>query len=93
MIAAYLADVGVVELAKRFDIHRSTVSAILDRQEVVRYEVGVPVDHVADVVQLYLSGSTAKDIATKLSIDPRTVRELLRKQDVAIRPGGRKKHA
>jgi transposase-like protein len=90
LVTAYQQGTTVKELAARYRINRTTVLGHLRRQ-------GVPKRHpepVADVdadraVRLYGAGASIGAVAQELRVAPTTVRRVLRKAGVEVRPRGR----
>jgi transposase-like protein len=89
LVAAHQAGAGVKELARRFGVHRQTVSDIL-RREGAHRAPGVHRDDLPEMVRLYEEGWSLAQLAEKFGVAPATVSRALRFEGVRIRrPGGR----
>jgi DNA-binding CsgD family transcriptional regulator len=85
LVADYRADVGVLELANRYGIHRATVAAHLRRRDVLRRSTGLDVNERAEAVRLYRAGQSLRAIGQRLGVDRKTVRAVVISAGVAIR--------
>lgn len=82
----YQSGDSVYKLAKDFECHRSTISAVLKRN-------GVEVTHLASkkpelvkkVIELYAEMKTPKEVGTIVGLDCATVRQLLKDNGIYIR--------
>jgi DNA-binding transcriptional regulator LsrR (DeoR family) len=91
LIAEYEAGARVCELAKVYDLHRTTVARHIVRAGKTRPVVTAA--QIDEAVLLYRDGWTLHNIAQHLGVADQTVRRVLVERAVAIRPGGRKKVA
>jgi hypothetical protein len=89
LIAAYLAGATALALAGKYLIHRTTVLALLERQQVARRGRVLTPDHIERAVSSYASGRSCASIGKELQVNPETVRQALLKAGVAIRKPGR----
>lgn len=82
----YQSGDSVYKLAKDFECHRSTISAVLKRN-------GVEVTHLASkkpelvkkVIELYAEMKTPKEVGAIVGLDCATVRQLLKDNGIYIR--------
>lgn len=77
LVADYLAGVGVGELAGRYGIHRSTVTAHLRRRNIPRRRVGLDSGQQAEAVGLYRDGLSLRAISRRMGVDRKAVRASL----------------
>jgi transposase-like protein len=84
----YLSGAPVAELCARFQVHRTTVLAVLAAADAVRPPyVRKLTDADVDVAaRLYLAGSSLATVARQFEVDPSTIRKELIRAGVAIRP-------
>lgn len=91
LVAAYEAGARVCELAKTYDLHRTTVARHVARAGKTR-----PVMTEAQIdaaVALYRDGWTLHNVGQHLGVADQTIRRVLVERTVTIRPGGRRKIA
>jgi hypothetical protein len=89
LVAAYVAGATALALAGKHSIHRTTVLALLERQQVsMRGRVLTP-DHIERAVSSYASGRSCASIGKELQVNPETIRQALLKAGVAMRRPGR----
>jgi hypothetical protein len=86
LVADYRAGVTVLRLADRYQIHRDTVSEILDRNDIARRPRGIPPELLKEVIETDTLGSSLAAIGKRLSVDPTTVGNALRAAGVSLRP-------
>ena len=89
LVAAYLAGATALALAGKHSIHRTTVLALLERQQVSRRGRVLTRDHIKRAVSSYASGSSCASIGKQLRVNPETIRQILLKAGVAMRKPGR----
>lgn len=77
LIEDYTAGMSVVGLAKKYGIHRTTVSAHLSRRSTLRRRPGLDVDECAEAVRLFRAGVSMRAIARRLGVGRRSVRTCL----------------
>ena len=85
LVAQYLAGETIQVLAARHQIHRFTVSQILDRLRIPRRPKGVLKQRLTDVIRSYESGDSLATIGKRESVNPETVALALRRSGVKIR--------
>ena len=92
LVTAYQQGITVRELAARYLINRTTVLGHLRRQGVPKRHPEPVADGDADrAVRLYSAGASIAAVAQELRVAPTTVRRVLRKAGVELRPRGRMK--
>ena len=92
LVAEYLSEVKVKELAERYGITRQTVLERMRRLGVPRRHPRLGPDEVNKACDLYRSGKSLADIGAVFSVDPGTVRRALTKVGVPMRdPHGRER--
>ena len=77
LVNDYLAGFSVGYLARKYGVHRATVSKHLTRQEVVRRHHSLTVDEAAEAVKLHVGGVSMRAIARTLAVDRKQVRSTL----------------
>src|SRR5665811_2131640 len=78
---------GVVALATSYGVHRSTVTAHLDRRG-ARRRLGLADEQVQRASRLYLRGFTLDVIAAELGTNQRTLGRAVARLGLARRPAG-----
>ena len=91
LIAAYEAGARVCELAKVYDLHRTTVAKHVARAGKTRPVMTEA--QIDEAVALYRDGWTLHDVGQRLGVADHTIRRALVERAVVIRPGGRRKVA
>ena len=88
LIAAYAEGNTVLQLAARFNIHRTTVLAHLERNGVPRRRMGPKLsdEDVDEAAVLYRDGLSLEAIGHLFLVAPDTVAKALRHVGVEIRP-------
>lgn len=77
LIEDYNAGMSVQGLAKKYGIHRATVSAHLSRRGTPRRRPGLDVDECAEAVRLFRAGVSMRAIARRSGIGRKAVRDAL----------------
>jgi DNA-binding CsgD family transcriptional regulator len=85
LVERYQSGDLMTELAKKFEIDRRTVSAILKRHKVPTRPQGLSVEQIQDAVLMYAQGNSLAVIGSKLGVDTRTVDHRLQGQGVQMR--------
>jgi DNA-binding transcriptional regulator LsrR (DeoR family) len=91
LIAEYEAGARVGELAKIYDLHRTTVAEHIARAGKTR-----PImteTQIDEAVRLYREGWTLHNVGQRLGVADQTIRRVLVERAVTIRPGERRKAA
>ncbi len=91
LIAEYEAGARVGELAKVYDLHRTTVAKHVARAGKTRPVMTVA--QIDEAVLLYRDGWTLHNVGQHLGVADQTIRRVLVERTVTIRPGGRQKVA
>jgi DNA-binding transcriptional regulator LsrR (DeoR family) len=91
LIADYEAGARIGELAKVYDLHRTTVAKHVARAGKTRPVMTEP--QIDEAVALYRDGWTLHNVAQRLGVADQTIRRVLVERAVAIRPGGRRRVA
>ena len=73
------------ELAVQFQIHRTTVSKILERRGVPRRNRPLTPEQINHTVKAYQAGSSSKMIGDLLGVDASTIWPTLRREGVKMR--------
>ena len=77
LIEDYNAGMSVQALAKKYDIHRTTVSAHMSRRNTPRRRPGLGTDEQAEAVRLFRAGVSMRAISRSMGIDRKAVRTAL----------------
>jgi transposase-like protein len=87
LVDDYLAGHSVSELASKFRLHRTTVLATLERQNVARRRTGTKLDPEAiqDAAARYRSGDSLATVADRFGVHPTTIANKLRAAGVPLR--------
>lgn len=82
----YQSGDSVYKLAKDFECHRSTISAVLKRNGIeVTHRASRKPELVKRVIELYAEFKTPKEIGDIVGIGCGTVRQILKENDIYIR--------
>jgi transposase len=82
LVMAYTGGATVTELAKRLDIHRSTIGKHLRGRGIDPSRKGLSSDDVPAALELYREGRTYAQIAEKFRVGKTTVRDRLHEAGV-----------
>lgn len=88
LVADYEAGASAVTLAKRFGVHRTSVTGYLDRRQVKRritHNKLTTID-LDEVVRLYVKGESLAKVGQVFSVDAATIARALRQQGIQLRP-------
>jgi len=91
LIAEYEAGARVCELAKVYDLHRTTVAKHVARAGKTRPVMTEA--QIDEAVVLYRDGWTLHNVGQHLGVADQTIRRVLVERGVTIRPGGRRRIA
>lgn len=86
LVADYQAGAGVGELARRYGIHRSTVTAHLRRRNTPQRQAGLSAAQQAEAVRLYRDGLSLRAISRRMGVDRKAVRASLASVNLLIEP-------
>ncbi|WP_084104448.1 helix-turn-helix domain-containing protein [Demequina sp. NBRC 110056] len=84
-MAAYEAGGTIQAVARQFKLHRTTVTAILERQGVALREHAMDDDLIRQARVLYESGLSLAAVGERLGFDAETIARRLKKAGVRIR--------
>ena len=85
LVEGYRAGDSVYELARKFRIHRGTVSAILERQGVPRRYRLIDGEGLTQAANLYAAGKSLSQVGEELGVDRSTVALALHKAGIQLR--------
>ena len=82
----YQSGDSVYKLAKDFDCHRSTISAVLKRNGIeVTHQASKKPELVKKVIELYSEMKTPREVGAIAGINEGTVRQILKENNIYIR--------
>jgi DNA-directed RNA polymerase specialized sigma24 family protein len=84
LVAEYQAGDSMQKLAKRWHLHRTTVTERL-RQAGVAVRRGIPLERFDEAISLYGEGWSCQRLARRYGCDDETVRQTLRRAGVRLR--------
>lgn len=84
LVADYLAGVGVGELARKYGIHRSTVTAHLRRRDIPQRQAGLSAAQRAEAARLHRNGLSIRAISRRMGVDRKAVRSSLASTNLLI---------
>jgi hypothetical protein len=85
LVAEYQTGESMLYLAKRWQMHRTTVADHLRRAGVAVRERGIPADRLGEAIKLYADGWSCKRLADHFDCDDETVRQTLKRAGVKLR--------
>ncbi len=85
IVVAYQTGSTIKELAAHFQIHRTTVSKVLERRGVPRRYRPLTPEQVEHAIEAYQTGSSSKMLGDLLGVDACTIWRTLRRKGVEIR--------
>ncbi|MFB6718683.1 helix-turn-helix domain-containing protein [Kribbella sp. NPDC056345] len=85
LVAAYEAGATPAELGRQYGISHTGIPRLLERLGVTLRKRGLSDDELVEATRLYESGLSLVRIGSKLSKDPSTVRNYLRRAGVKMR--------
>lgn len=85
-VESYEAGATIVELGKRFSVHRNTISKALARNGSARRYNLISPEQAADLGKSYRAGASLQQLGDEMGVDPCTVRRALLKAGVQTRP-------
>jgi transposase len=86
LAAAYRDGKTIKELAQRYGVHRTTVSALLRLFDVEIRQRGLSANEVTAAARLYVQGWSLARLGSKYGVDSTTVWRALRAAGVVMRP-------
>jgi lambda repressor-like predicted transcriptional regulator len=89
----YRAGADMRHLARKYGVHRTTISGCLTKLAIPRHEVGLAPDDVPEAAELYRAGWSLARLSAKYGCTDNTVRARLLEVGVVMRPrrGGRRR--
>ena len=90
LVADYEAGMPVRIIAVKYGVHRGTIPAFVLRSGGQLRSTGLNNDRRASAANLYRDGHTLQEVADRLGIDPKTVRNAVVAEGVTLRPRGRR---
>ena len=91
LIVAYQEGAKIKDLARRFGVHRTTVTSLLLRHGVEVRHLGLTPDQIRDAALLYRDGWSLARLGEKFGVDDMTVRRYLLLAGVVLRPPYRRR--
>jgi DNA-directed RNA polymerase specialized sigma24 family protein len=85
LIAEYQAGDSMLQLAKRWGLHRTTVAEHLHRAGVAVRQRGIAAERLGEAIKLYADGWSCKRLAEHFDCDDETVRQTLQRAGVKLR--------
>jgi DNA-binding CsgD family transcriptional regulator len=85
IVSGYSSGQPIIELARRFGVHRATISGHLDRAGVTKRLRSMSEAQIDIAVQDYAAGQSLEKIGNRLGFDSTTVLKELRLRDVKMR--------
>ena len=85
VVHQYQAGNTINAVAREFKLHRTTVTAILERHDVKVRLRRMSEEHVSAAVKMYAAGHSLADVGSSLGFDPTTLASHLRDQGLRIR--------
>ena len=86
LVASYQAGATLQEMSEQFQIHRASISLVLERQNVARRYRMVEGERLEGAIRDYNGGDSIISIATKLGVPGDTVLKALNGAGVKLRP-------
>ena len=85
LVDAYLAGAEIKDLARRFDVHRTTVTSLLLRHDIELRPVGLSPNQIHSTARLYRDGLSLARLGETFRVDDMTVRRYLLLAGVMMR--------
>jgi hypothetical protein len=85
VVSRYLVGATLKELGKHYQVHRTTISELLEQRGVQRRYRSLSVDQVAEAVKLYKSGLSLVRVGEVLQVNAGTVWQALKRKSVPLR--------
>lgn len=74
------------DIAREWNLHRTTIAAELQRAGMVQLPKGMSADQIDQAVELYGSGLSLAVVGSQLGFTARTIRAELLRRDLKLRP-------
>jgi predicted DNA-binding protein YlxM (UPF0122 family) len=85
LVAEYEAGDSMQRLAKRWNLHRTTVADHLRRAGSAVRERGIPAERLDEAIRLYADGWSCQRLADRYSCDDETIRQTLKRAGIKFR--------
>lgn len=89
VVTEFQAGATIRALAAKHQVHRTTVSAILQRAGVPARQRGLRPEQISEAVELYAKGWSTADLGKRYNVTDMTVRARLIEAGVSMRKPGR----
>jgi hypothetical protein len=88
LIDEYREGATVSQLAARYRVHRTTITAHLDRHHIPRHSKRTAWgdDELRTAAEQYATGRSLSDVAVEYGLDPQTIANRFRRAGIPIRP-------
>ena len=86
LCTAYQSGNTIRELTAEFGIHKTTVTAVLERAGIARRIRTISIDEVDQAIDLYASGLSTATIGAQLGFSAEAIRSSLMRNGVQLRP-------
>lgn len=93
LVAEYEAGTGVMELSRKYGVHRHTVARYLAKNGVEVRVRGLAPEEVSEASRLYESGLTLTQVGREFGVSQQAVRRALAAAGTRIRPQFRRRIA
>lgn len=90
LLADYEAGMSVRTIAVKYGVHRGTIPTFVLRSGGKLRSTGLNNERRASAAILYRDGHTLQEVADRLGIDPKTVRNAVVAEGISPRPRGRR---
>lgn len=91
LVSRYTAGETIRALSREYDISRSGLRTLLQREGVVLRAYGITPEEAENAVRLYEQGLTIRQVADEMGHSYGTIRTMLHETGASIRAGGRGK--
>jgi transposase-like protein len=85
LVAEYVSGASMLALARRWELHRTTVAEHLRRAGVAVRQRGIPAEKLDEAIRLYRGGWSCWRLAKRYNCDDETVRQALKRAGIALR--------
>lgn len=90
LLADYEAGMPVRTIAVKHGVHRGTIPTFVLRSGGKLRSTGLNHERRASAAILYRDGLTLQEVADRLGVDPKTVRNAVVAEGISLRPRGRR---
>ncbi|MEV6238681.1 helix-turn-helix domain-containing protein [Lentzea sp. NPDC051838] len=91
LVEAYREGWSVQQLARRYNIHRSTAGLHIKARGIDTKARTLRQDQINEAAKLYQAGATLEDLAKQYGLSDSTIQRYLRETGVTMRPPGRRR--